>query len=281
MTLNPSGGAGVRRGFTLIELLVVIAIIAMLVAMLMPSLRSAKELARRAVCLCNQRHIVQSLMLYANDYDEQLPPSPKRWWNAAQTWICWQGYPLGYAGDHWGPGWVHLGKLYEMRLIPDPKPLFCPSLTRFPHVYPEGWGDLTMDPTDDHSGWNHTHHSYADRQKKPCGYMYAVFGQLNIAPDMIMPDLSLTEMQDQALVTDMFVGHWHKGQELPIWPHKGGIHAAYGDGSARFTEVSDDLIDLATEVCYWDNVPQDYLTFCMFRMLSGEPQYMNAFPNWP
>ena len=46
-----------RAAFTLIELLVVVAILALLMAMLLPSLRGAKVLAYRATCLSNQRQI--------------------------------------------------------------------------------------------------------------------------------------------------------------------------------------------------------------------------------
>ena len=55
------------HAFTLIELLVVIAIIALLIAILLPTLRWAKEQARVAVCLANQRSIAQAGISYCMD----------------------------------------------------------------------------------------------------------------------------------------------------------------------------------------------------------------------
>lgn len=62
-----------QRGFTLIELLVVITIIAVLAALLLPALATAKERARAIRCTSNFRQTGLALTLYAGDNEDRLP----------------------------------------------------------------------------------------------------------------------------------------------------------------------------------------------------------------
>lgn len=75
-----------RAAFTLIELLVVIAIIALLIGILLPSLRDARRAAMNAKSLSNLRSLGQTMFLYTNDYNDywMTPFNPKinRWYGA-------------------------------------------------------------------------------------------------------------------------------------------------------------------------------------------------------
>lgn len=74
-TLEASGAEGAHstRGFTLIESIIVVLMLAILLALVLPSLRTAREQSRRTVSLSNLRSHVQVFSVYATDFTDTWP----------------------------------------------------------------------------------------------------------------------------------------------------------------------------------------------------------------
>src|SRR5438552_8192601 len=91
--------------FTLVELLVVIGIIAVLVAILLPTLNRARRAAHTAQCASNMRQIATGLLMYINANKGVNPPAM---------------ISKGAAGDAYSDGWFWAAELMHQKYINAP-----------------------------------------------------------------------------------------------------------------------------------------------------------------
>jgi len=125
-----------HKAFTLIELLVVIAIIAVLLAILMPTLRAAKEQAKKSVCTAHVKDLVLALRMYADDYEGKTHNSPNQglWDNEWQHPPVVIPYGPNDSMAYWGIAYFPYAK--------NKKIFHCPSTQRvddWPELGPP-WG---------------------------------------------------------------------------------------------------------------------------------------------
>jgi prepilin-type N-terminal cleavage/methylation domain-containing protein/prepilin-type processing-associated H-X9-DG protein len=133
----PSPRGPWRRGFTLIELLVVIAIIAILAALLLPSLAKAKQQSQGIKCVSNLKQLTVAWVMYNGDNKDYFvlngntedspagtisgpdPNDDLQWCPARMD----QGSPV--QGEQTSIPWIQAGLLYPY--VGSPGPYHCPA----------------------------------------------------------------------------------------------------------------------------------------------------------
>ena len=225
-----------KNAFTLIELLVVISIIALLLAILMPALSTAKERARSIACRANLRTAGLYLALYASVNNDQLPPA--------------------HYADVWFPMWNQvIGD--EARTLSNPitidDPVFgrdyceCPSDNKPFHLPPN----------------NISYGAHFDYEKPPIG-PFQPHGQSSGGGTRYCGSAKLSRISSKAfMVTDTIWALFYNPHQFPynddtdddgildtggagycggaLPRHNGGMNMLYADGAVNYVTLEDFL----------------------------------------
>ena len=203
-----------KSHFTLIELLVVIAIIAILAAILLPALNSARERGRAASCINNQKQLVMISMQYADANKDMTPiqGTTKAGWPFARTFND-TGFAQPAAGYYFCPSTTPVGtsvsdtSLYTNRVYG----IWVVQNDTYKSTYTERYGNILAGDI------NETDVSayHILNFKRPSNTLFYA---------------------DSALYTDIRYGNWmvcsHSDftKWAPMARHNGSVNAAFFDG---------------------------------------------------
>jgi prepilin-type N-terminal cleavage/methylation domain-containing protein len=219
------------RGFTLVELLVVIGIIAVLIAILLPTLGRAREAAQRATCLSNIRQTHLALVLYANAYKDGVPLG------------CWGG-PPGYHQQNymvWRQGQnvpIMFGLLWTTGLLKAPQAFFCPS-----EIHPDNMFKTTTNPWPPFAGVStNVRIGYGCRPIDVAGAVISWKGDNPWPVDAANARSAfprLTKYKNRAILADFI-----SAPQRITDRHRKGVNVLYGSGGAKWVDAKAISIDL-------------------------------------
>ncbi|QNN21928.1 prepilin-type N-terminal cleavage/methylation domain-containing protein [Planctomycetales bacterium ZRK34] len=143
-----------RLGFTLIELLVVVAIIALLIAILLPSLSKARDTAKLVACGSNQRQIVTAMMIYGHDNHNMFPFQDARGSQFAKT----HALTIQSHRPNWiWSTWPYINKQLNVLSCPSIEDTLSPSDAFYPTE--EDYFGYVMNGVISQFGGNHTRYT--------------------------------------------------------------------------------------------------------------------------
>ena len=211
----------IKTKFTLIELLIVISIIAILVSLLMPSLRNAREHAKRTVCASNQKQTLVGSTLFAKDNDGKIQPGGS-WidWRPSMLYVMFQDDHNHFGSNKNRP--ANFGLLVEgnyMGTWANDEIFRCPSNSK------------DFDSKGDSSHFNYYKPPQSDWVNTRADYMRKEF--LPLETDWLGVHLAKVDSKDP-LYADTF--SWAGAVNSR---HKNGLVATYVDGNFKFIHSND------------------------------------------
>ncbi|MBN2594666.1 MAG: type II secretion system protein [Sedimentisphaerales bacterium] len=225
------------RAFTLIELLVVIAIIAVLMAILLPSLNIARDQAKRLHCISNVKNMTFGWLLYKDDNDAKMIGGfPGR---SSDAWM------LGPSGNDPDPVEQCKEGLRNGLLFPYIKSLDvyrCPSDDRIKRqgMYTFGSYSISGALNGEEKEWSNRHLILYSEIKKP-------FETFVFVEEIDPRGYNMGSW----VVTKDFGNSWI--DPLAIWHSKNRSTLGFADGSAYMHQwVNQSTIDIAMRAAWGD-----------------------------
>lgn len=255
------------RAFTLIEVLVVVAIIALLISILIPSLKAAKDLARRSDCASNLHQIGVALNAYANEHREQLPP-------LYRTTTAFTTYYMRTPG----PGTVNLGLLANRRYITEPKLFYCSGQS------PADSASLTYDGPDNRwysdNGWAALESKVPVRSSYPARLIEVEKANAQIGatkqtepmPAGLLTGWKIGRYSHKVIYSDFTGVNKFKGggivEGLVSSPHdRKGFNRLFSDSAVRW--VKPDLINRLRPITSEAPTPEEHVAY--YKLLDHLP----------
>ena len=250
-----------RNAFTLIELLVVIAVISLLMALLIPVLRSARERAQRTVCMSNIRQLTLAWLTYAADNDSKIVygvPMRDRFMNEGghrvESWLGGEFMNIP-VGEDKGALWPYIQDRGVYRC---PRAWRGCSATYGIVSSARGWRvEGTYFPIQKPEDYNWNMVEYRKFGKRVGGTVLRLTRLTDIispgaAQRVVFVDQGRTPMSNMDFSVDYLYPRWNKLSPPPPIHHRDGTTLSMADGHVEYWRWKGrETVEMPREVHYY------------------------------